>query len=80
MTQPPIPATEAPPAAPVIAAPGKRVFNPADYARFAPKTAYETLIQTRGFRLPQRPRPVLYIQKNDQLIGPIFQFLVRGSF
>ena len=41
------PAVTPPPAAAPAA--GKRVFTPADFARFAPKTAYDMLVQVPGF-------------------------------
>ena len=41
-----------PVATPVPAAgTGKRVFTPADFARFAPKTAYDMLVQVPGFSI-----------------------------
>ncbi|MDQ3143804.1 MAG: TonB-dependent receptor [Pseudomonadota bacterium] len=43
------PAVAAPPQAAV--ADGRRVFTPADFARFAPKTAYDMLVQVPGFTL-----------------------------
>src|SRR4051794_14659428 len=30
---------------------GKRVYTPADFARFAPKTAYDMLVQVPGFTI-----------------------------
>ncbi|MGI8706213.1 MAG: TonB-dependent receptor plug domain-containing protein [Sphingomicrobium sp.] len=41
-------AVPAPDAVPVA---GKRVFTPADFARFAPKTAYDMLVQVPGFSI-----------------------------
>jgi hypothetical protein len=40
-------------AAPPVAAPvaGKRVFTPADFARFVPRTAYDMLVQVPGFSI-----------------------------
>ncbi len=51
--------TEAPPASPAVApsrqtsasAAGKQVYTPADFARFAPKTAYDMLVQVPGFTI-----------------------------
>ena len=43
------PAVAPPPAAAPIA--GKRVFTPADFARFAPKSAYDMLVQVPGFTI-----------------------------
>ena len=43
------PAVTPPPAAAPVA--GKRVFTPADFARFAPKTAYDMLVQVPGFTI-----------------------------
>jgi len=43
------PAVAAPPVA--KAADGKRVYTPADFARFAPKTAYDMLVQVPGFSI-----------------------------
>ena len=42
---PPMPTTVATPAG------SKRVFTPADFARFAPKTAYDMLVQVPGFTI-----------------------------
>ena len=42
------PAT-APPPAPAVTA-GKRIYTPADFIRFAPKNAYDMLIQVPGFK------------------------------
>src|SRR5207253_4892616 len=41
-------AAQAPPQAPVSA---KRVYTPADFARFAPKNAYDMLIQVPSFTI-----------------------------
>ena len=43
------PAVVPPPDAVPVA--GKRVFTPADFARFAPKTAYDMLVQVPGFSI-----------------------------
>lgn len=46
---------DAPPPAPTEVQPpvgkGKQVYTPADFARFAPKTAYDMLVQVPGFTL-----------------------------
>jgi len=39
------------PAAPAASAPAKRVYTPADFARFAPKTAYDMLAQVPSFSI-----------------------------
>ena len=46
-----IPATAQTPAAPAPAAANKRVYAPADFARFAPKTAYDMLAQVPSFTI-----------------------------
>ncbi|MBA3835944.1 MAG: TonB-dependent receptor plug domain-containing protein [Sphingomonas sp.] len=43
------PAVSPPPVAAPVA--GKRVFTPADFARFAPKSAYDMLVQVPGFTI-----------------------------
>ncbi|HYI43375.1 MAG TPA: TonB-dependent receptor, partial [Sphingomicrobium sp.] len=43
------PAVVPPPVA--TAVPGKRIFTPGDFARFAPKTAYDMLVQVPGFTI-----------------------------
>lgn len=45
------PAVAPPPQAKIVPANGKRVYTPADFARFAPKTAYDMLIQVPGFTI-----------------------------
>jgi TonB-dependent receptor-like protein len=47
------PAPSSPPAAPAAAnnLPAKRIYTPADFARFAPKTAYDMLAQVPGFTI-----------------------------
>src|SRR5215210_3964858 len=45
VSPPPVPTTVATPAG------SKRVFTPADFARFAPKTAYDMLVQVPGFTI-----------------------------
>jgi outer membrane receptor for ferrienterochelin and colicins len=37
--------------APAVAADGVKVYTPADFARFAPKTAYDMLVQVPGFTI-----------------------------
>ena len=41
----------APPAPPVLATNAKRLFVPGDFARFAPKTAFDMLVQVPGFTI-----------------------------
>ncbi|OYY67767.1 TonB-dependent receptor plug domain-containing protein [Sphingomonas sp. 28-63-12] len=41
----------APPQEPVIATNGARSYTPADFARFAPRTAYDLLVQVPGFTI-----------------------------
>ncbi|HWI76198.1 MAG TPA: TonB-dependent receptor plug domain-containing protein, partial [Sphingomicrobium sp.] len=43
------PAAVAPPASKAVGS--KRVYTPADFARFAPKTAYDMLVQVPGFTI-----------------------------
>src|SRR5687767_11570562 len=47
------PAVSPPPAPTTVATPAgsKRVFTPADFARFAPKTAYDMVVQVPGFTI-----------------------------
>src|SRR3954464_15999564 len=48
LAAPVLPQTAAPTAAPAAA---KRVYTPADFARFAPKTAYDMLVQVPSFTI-----------------------------
>src|SRR5690348_11321818 len=45
------PAFAQPPAANVPASAAKRVYTPADFARFAPKTGYDMLVQVPSFTI-----------------------------
>ena len=40
-----------PSAATPAATAGRRVYTPADFARFAPKTAYDMLVQVQSFTI-----------------------------
>ena len=46
---PPVPSE----VAPTTSEPGKQVYTPADFARFAPKTAFDMLAQVPGFTIRQ---------------------------
>ncbi|MDQ3077949.1 MAG: TonB-dependent receptor plug domain-containing protein, partial [Pseudomonadota bacterium] len=46
-----VPAAAAVPPPRAVTADSRRIFTPADFARFAPKTAYDMLIQVPGFTL-----------------------------
>jgi hypothetical protein len=60
-----------PPAQPVTAA-GKPVYTPADFARFAPKTAYDMLIQVPSF--------TIHAASNDRGLGQASEnVLINGE-
>jgi outer membrane receptor for ferrienterochelin and colicins len=67
------PAVSPPPVPTTVATPvgSKRVFTPADFARFAPKTAYDMLVQIPGFTIrgPSQERGLGQASENILING-----------
>lgn len=66
----PAPASDPAVAPPPIATPvaGKRIFTPADFARFAPKTAYDVLVQIPGFTIRGADRERGFGQASENVL------------
>src|SRR4051794_13129132 len=73
-------AGQAPPASPATQGSAKLVYTPADFARFAPKTAYDMLVQVPGFTIVSADQDNLDDGSKRPGLGEAFEnVLINGK-